>query len=74
MTSSLKNPSCYLYSPGVAKIEEAPYPTISDQHDVVIRIAYVGVCGSDVSNPSIQEYQHSDAAPGALLEPWRHWH
>ncbi|KAK0119788.1 hypothetical protein ONS95_011220 [Cadophora gregata] len=48
MTSSLKNPSCFLYSPGVAKIEEAPYPTIEDQHEVVIRIAYVGVCGSDV--------------------------
>ncbi|KAG4443180.1 hypothetical protein IFR05_001322 [Cadophora sp. M221] len=48
MTSFLKNPSCFLYSPGVAKIEEAPYPTIEDQHDVIIRIAYVGVCGSDV--------------------------
>ncbi|KAH7355007.1 sorbitol dehydrogenase [Rhexocercosporidium sp. MPI-PUGE-AT-0058] len=48
MTSSFKNPSCFLYGPGVAKIEEAPYPAIEDQHDVVIQIAYVGVCGSDV--------------------------
>ncbi|KAL2070555.1 hypothetical protein VTL71DRAFT_13581 [Oculimacula yallundae] len=48
MTTLFKNPSCYLYGPGVAKIEEAPYPVIEDQHDIVVRIAYVGVCGSDV--------------------------
>ena len=29
------------------------YPTLSDQHDVILRIAYVGVCGSDVKPPVI---------------------
>ncbi|KUJ16156.1 sorbitol dehydrogenase [Mollisia scopiformis] len=48
MSSSLANPSCYLYGPGDARIEESVYPTIEDPHDVVVRIAYVGVCGSDV--------------------------
>ncbi|KAK6586843.1 hypothetical protein PZA11_000133 [Diplocarpon coronariae] len=48
MTTPFKNPSCFLYNPGVAKIEEAPYPTLEDDHEVIIRIAYVGVCGSDV--------------------------
>ena len=49
METTLKNPSCFLYGPGQAKIEDSPYPTVTDQHDVVLRIAYVGVCGSDVS-------------------------
>jgi D-xylulose reductase len=48
MATGLKNPSVFLYNPGVAKIEESPYPEIKDAHDVVLRIAYVGVCGSDV--------------------------
>jgi D-xylulose reductase len=48
MATDLKNPSVFLYNPGVAKIEESPYPEIKDAHDVVLRIAYVGVCGSDV--------------------------
>jgi len=50
MADSLKNPSCFLYGPGVAKFEESPYPKIEDQCDVVLRIEYVGVCGSDVNS------------------------
>lgn len=52
MGESIENPSCLLYGPGVAKFENRPYPVIEDQNDVIIRIAYVGVCGSDVSDPN----------------------
>lgn len=48
MANKLSNPSCFLYGPGEAKFEDSPYPRIEDQYDVVLRIAYVGVCGSDV--------------------------
>lgn len=44
----MQNPSCLLYGPGDARFENRPLPTIEDPHDVIIRIAYVGVCGSDV--------------------------
>lgn len=46
---SHKNPSCFLCGPEVAKFEDSPYPMIQDEHDVILRIAFVGVCGSDVS-------------------------
>lgn len=48
METTIQNPSCFLYGPGIAKFEDSPYPIIKDQHDVILRIAYVGVCGSDV--------------------------
>ncbi|KAJ5999898.1 hypothetical protein N7481_000307 [Penicillium waksmanii] len=44
----MQNPSCLLYGPGDARFENIPLPTIEDPYDVIIRIAYVGVCGSDV--------------------------
>ena len=44
----MENPSVLLYGPGQAKIEERPTPTITEDYDVVIQVAYVGVCGSDV--------------------------
>lgn len=44
----MQNPSCLLYGPGDARFEDQPLPIIEDPHDVIIRIAYVGVCGSDV--------------------------
>ncbi|KAJ5581092.1 hypothetical protein N7450_007393 [Penicillium hetheringtonii] len=44
----MQNPSCLLYGPGDARFENTSLPTIEDPHDVIIRIAYVGVCGSDV--------------------------
>ncbi|OOF90526.1 hypothetical protein ASPCADRAFT_519170 [Aspergillus carbonarius ITEM 5010] len=42
------NPSCLLYGPGDARYEDRPMPTITSPTDVIIRIAYTGVCGSDV--------------------------
>jgi len=44
----MQNPSVVLYGPHNAKIEDAPMPELVDSHDVIIRINYVGVCGSDV--------------------------
>lgn len=48
-SNTSQNPSVFLYGPGNAKIEEHPIPKLDDPHDVVVRIAYTGVCGSDVS-------------------------
>jgi threonine dehydrogenase-like Zn-dependent dehydrogenase len=42
------NISCFIYGPGDARYEEHPMPTITDPYDVLVRIHYVGVCGSDV--------------------------
>jgi D-xylulose reductase len=47
----MQNPSVYLHGPGDAQIADAPMPTLqhpSDANSVIVRIAYVGVCGSDV--------------------------
>ncbi|KAJ5558654.1 D-xylulose reductase [Penicillium sp. DV-2018c] len=44
----MENPSCLLYGPGVAKIEDRQTPTLEDPNDVIVRIKFVGVCGSDV--------------------------
>jgi D-xylulose reductase len=49
MVSVEKNPSLFLSGPGNAWVGESPYPSITEEHDVIIRIAYVGVCGSDIS-------------------------
>ncbi|CAM1509710.1 Fc.00g000450.m01.CDS01 [Cosmosporella sp. VM-42] len=43
-----KNLSCLLYGPGKVRFENRPVPVIEDPHDILIRIAFVGVCGSDV--------------------------
>ncbi|KAK2590409.1 hypothetical protein QQS21_011914 [Conoideocrella luteorostrata] len=42
------NRSCVLYGPGKVKFENRPAPVVRDPRDVVVRIEYVGVCGSDV--------------------------
>lgn len=47
--NAMKNPSIVLYKPGDAKLEDRPVPEIEEPHDVLVRIAFVGVCGSDVS-------------------------
>ncbi|CAM1507627.1 Fc.00g072680.m01.CDS01 [Cosmosporella sp. VM-42] len=44
----MQNPSCFLHGPGIAKFEDLPLPRVVDPHDVIVRIRYVGVCGSDV--------------------------
>ena len=46
---NMKNPAYFLHSPGIARIGDSLRPEIEDPNDVIIRIAYVGVCGSDVS-------------------------
>ncbi len=36
--------------------EDRPPPTLQDPHDVLVRVKYTGICGSDVSlQPSIQQ-------------------
>jgi len=45
----MQNPSVVLRGPGQATIEDRPVPTITGDNDVLVRIAYTGVCGSDVS-------------------------
>ncbi|KAK1845816.1 xylitol dehydrogenase [Colletotrichum chrysophilum] len=47
-TSGMQNPSWFLYGPGSAKLEDRPVPEIKNDHDVMVQIKYVGVCGSDV--------------------------
>ncbi|KAF9874314.1 alcohol dehydrogenase GroES-like domain-containing protein [Colletotrichum karsti] len=47
-TAEMQNPSWLLYGPKSAKLQDRPIPTISDDHEVIVRIKYVGVCGSDV--------------------------
>ncbi|PYI08748.1 GroES-like protein [Aspergillus sclerotiicarbonarius CBS 121057] len=44
----MANPSCLLYGAGDARYEDRPIPSITSPTDVIIRIAYTGVCGSDV--------------------------
>lgn len=46
----MQNPSCLLYGPGDARFENIALPSIEDPHDVIIRIAYVGVSEKDVCN------------------------
>ncbi|KAL1965769.1 hypothetical protein VTN77DRAFT_5090 [Rasamsonia byssochlamydoides] len=46
--SSMQNPSLFLYGPGDAKYGERPIPQIEEPDDVIVRVAYTGVCGSDV--------------------------
>jgi threonine dehydrogenase-like Zn-dependent dehydrogenase len=45
----MQNPSIVLYGAKEAKLEDKEIPELIDPHDVLVRIAYVGVCGSDVS-------------------------
>lgn len=50
MQSSTASPSCLLYGPLDARFEDRPFPALEDPRDVIVRIAYTGVCGSDVSS------------------------
>jgi D-xylulose reductase len=50
---SMQNPSIVLYSAKSAKLEDKPITTPLDPHHVLVRIAYVGVCGSDVLHPAL---------------------
>lgn len=48
--TTMQNPSIVLYGAKSARLEDKPIPQTLGPHDVLIRIAYVGVCGSDVSS------------------------
>lgn len=69
----MQNPNIILYAPHTAKLEDKPIPTLSSPHDVVIRINYIGVCGSDVCPPPLPFHQkHSPSntqLQGPLLAP-----
>ncbi|KAL5378180.1 hypothetical protein DPSP01_009291 [Paraphaeosphaeria sporulosa] len=76
----MKNPSIVLYKAGHAKVQDAPVPEIVDPHDVLVRIAFVGVCGSDVSmHLPISSYHSTsviqftcvtEETPRVLLAQW----
>ncbi|KAB8217052.1 chaperonin 10-like protein [Aspergillus novoparasiticus] len=42
------NPSSLLYGPLDARFEDLPMPVLDNPHDVIVQIAYTGICGSDV--------------------------
>lgn len=72
----MQNPSVVLYGPHNAKVEEKPIPELASPHDVLIRINYVGVCGSDVRLPRfpfsmIQTLFFSFLLPCTLMLPMR---
>lgn len=48
LTYSRQNPAIWLDSPMSAKVADHTMPTITDPTDVIIRINYIGTCGSDV--------------------------
>ena len=52
----MQNPSIVLYGVKEAKLEDKEIPELTDPHDVLVRIAYVGVCGSDVSTAGNDHY------------------
>ena len=49
MNPDARNPSCLLYGPLDARFEDRPMPVLDNPHDVIVQVAYTGVCGSDVS-------------------------
>ena len=69
MHSDTNNSSCLLYGPLDARFEDRPFPVIENPHDVIIRIAYTGVCGSDVSIPYYDYFWQSTLT---LFSPLSH--
>ncbi|KAF2736512.1 GroES-like protein [Polyplosphaeria fusca] len=47
-TSQMTNPSAVLYAAGDLRFEDRPAPSLQDPYDVLVKINFVGVCGSDV--------------------------
>ena len=45
---TMQNPSIVLYAAHTAALEDRPIPPLPNPHSLLIRIAYIGVCGSDV--------------------------
>ncbi|KAE8372501.1 chaperonin 10-like protein [Aspergillus bertholletiae] len=48
MNTDTSNPSCLLYGPLDVRLEDRPMPVLDNPQDVIVQIAYTGVCGSDV--------------------------
>ncbi|PCG94036.1 Alcohol dehydrogenase superfamily, zinc-type [Penicillium occitanis (nom. inval.)] len=68
--TNFQNPSWFLSGPHTASIrdhrlaEDEGIPTLTDPYDVIVRISYVGVCGSDVhfwNHGGIQTFVSSTA-------------
>lgn len=51
--SMSENLSCLLYGPFDARYEKRPVPVLEDPNDVIVQIAFTGVCGSDVGLSAI---------------------
>lgn len=79
--TNFQNPSWFLSGPHTASIRDHPLsdgdgiPTFTDPYGVLVRISYVGVCGSDVyplnaliKLPKLSWIRYV----GPLLEPRRH--
>jgi D-xylulose reductase len=71
----MKNPSWFLAGPHSASIKDHlpadnDIPQIKDAHDVLIRISYVGVCGSDVTFPPF--HINTDANVILKVHFWNH--
>jgi D-xylulose reductase len=70
----MQNPSIVLYGAKNAQLEDKPITSPLDPHHVLVRIAYVGVCGSDVSplhqpsfpsNPNLTTFPRSTSGTTA---------
>lgn len=48
----IQNPSFVLESVQKVKFEDRPIPKLQDPHDVLVRVKFTGICGSDVSSPT----------------------
>lgn len=43
-----QNPSFVLERIDSVKFEDRPIPQLQDEHDVIVRVKFTGICGSDV--------------------------
>ncbi|KAL2108274.1 hypothetical protein VUR80DRAFT_4008 [Thermomyces stellatus] len=57
------NLSCVLRGAGNVRFEDRPIPEIKDPYDVIARVCYVGVCGSDV-----HQWTHGGSGPKEISE------
>lgn len=68
------NLSCTLSAAGKVDFVDRPFPQIEDPHDVLVQIAYTGICGSDVSSFQMGPTRIGKltSSSGSLLAAW--WH
>jgi hypothetical protein len=57
-----QNPSFVLEKVQTLKFENRPIPQLQDPHDVLVRVKFTGICGSDVS-----------ACPTKCIDPRVHY-